>query len=207
MEESSSAEPPVTNSIEEIDPDGDVVFQFPDGSKIQVSSKALSLGSPVFKTMFRPNFAEGSKLQQGKPCQVELDDDVIAMTTLCNILHHRNKNVPGAHSGSSLMQLAIITDKYDCLEAISHYSHLTFTNLLKSKILVNDIGPLLLAALLLDEPIAFQRTSRELVYASGGIDVSEMFGSELLGVDDTIKALLPEGLIGTNFLGLKEPYS
>ena len=207
MEKSSSAEPPFTNSNEEIDPDGDVVFQFPNGSKIQVSSKALSLGSPVFKAMFGSNFAEGSKLQQGKPCQVELDDDVIAMTTLCNILHHRNKNVPGAHSGSSLMQLAIITDKYDCLEAISHYSRLTFTNLLTSKIPVNDIGPLLLAALLLDEPIAFQRTSRELVYASDGIDVTGVFGSVLLGVDDTVKALLPQGLIGTNVLDLSKPYN
>ena len=148
--------------------------------------------------MFRSNFAEGSKLQLGEPCQVELDDDAKAMTTLCNILHHRTRNLPKIHSGSTLMQLAIITDKYDCLEAISHYSSLSFTYLLKSKIIENDIGPLLLAALVLDEPIAFQSISRELVYISRGIDVSEAFGSVLLGVDSATRAVLPQGLIGTN---------
>ncbi|MCJ1377106.1 hypothetical protein MMC17_000197 [Xylographa soralifera] len=207
MEKSNSTDQPVTKSIVEIDPDGDVVFQFPDGSQIQVSSKALSLGSPVFKAMFHSNFVEGSKLQQGERCQVELDDDFEAMTTLCNILHHRNRNVPGTHSGSSLMQLAVITDKYDCLEAISHYSSLSFTNLLKSKFLENEIGPLLFAALVFDEPIAFQKISRELVYASRGINISEVFGSVLLGVDNTTRALLPQGLIGTDVLGLRESYN
>ena len=207
MEKSSSAEPQATNSIIEIDPDGDVVFQLPDDCRIRVSSKALSLASPVFKAMFRSNFAEGSKLQLGEPCQVEFDDDVKAMTTLCNILHHRNRNAPGTHTGLSLMQLAIITDKYDCLEAVSHYSSLSFINLLKSKIVESDVGSLLLAAFVLDEPIAFQRMSKELVYASRGTDVSEVFGSALLGIDNATMAFLPQGLIGRNVLGPRALYN
>ncbi|MCJ1282565.1 hypothetical protein MMC26_001889 [Xylographa opegraphella] len=203
MEEGKSTEQPVKNCIEEIDPDGDVVFQLPDDHRIRVSSKALSLGSPVFKAMFRSNFAEGRKLQLGEARQVELEDDANAMTTLCNILHHRTRNVPRSHSGSSLMQLAIITDKYDCLEAISHYSSISFTSLLKSEIIESDMGDLLFAAFVLDEPIAFQKVSRQLVFTSPGIDVSEVFESVLLGVDNTIRALLPDGLIGTDVQGLR----
>jgi hypothetical protein len=56
---------PILNNKTIIDPEGDVLFvcgSIYDKHTIQVSSKALSLASKVFKTLFSRRFKEGTEL-------------------------------------------------------------------------------------------------------------------------------------------------
>ena len=55
-------------SITVIDPQGDLVLNIGDISLL-VSSKVLSVASPVFRTMLGPNFREGEKLSQRLVCR------------------------------------------------------------------------------------------------------------------------------------------
>lgn len=74
-----------------MDPEGDVLFVLGD-FEFRVSSKALSLASPVFKAMFGPNFAEGQGLALGKGIRrIEMhDDDPEAMNILCKCIQITN---------------------------------------------------------------------------------------------------------------------
>jgi hypothetical protein len=70
--------------------EGDVIFVLQQ-TRLRVSSVILASASPVFKTMFGPNFAEGQgQRSAADPREVTLhDDDLCAMTRLCRLLHHQ----------------------------------------------------------------------------------------------------------------------
>ena len=70
-----------------MDPEGDVILVLGDVG-LQVSSKVLSVASPVFKAMFGPHFAEGQgQASSMKPRRIKLhDDDVEAMKVLCKYI-------------------------------------------------------------------------------------------------------------------------
>ena len=72
-----------------MDPEGDVILML-DGCELQVSSKILSLASPVFKAMFGPRFAEGQGCASTKESRrVKLsEDDAEAMSILCEFIQH-----------------------------------------------------------------------------------------------------------------------
>lgn len=98
-------------NVNAIDPDGDVILVCGE-TEFQVSSKVLSLASPVFKALFGPNFAEGQATTR-KTSRIQLhDDDAESMRFMCAVLHHK------CASGNSiglerLERLAVVTDKYD----------------------------------------------------------------------------------------------
>jgi len=78
-----------------------------------VSSRHLSLASPVFKAMLQHSFKEGETLLQAGKVEVPLpDDDPIAFGILMRILHAQNHLVPKAVDVSLLAKLAILVDKY-----------------------------------------------------------------------------------------------
>ena len=54
---------PSASNITKIDPNGDLILEVGDRSLL-VSSKVLSIASPVFRTMLGPNFKEGENLSQ-----------------------------------------------------------------------------------------------------------------------------------------------
>ena len=94
-----------------IDPEGDVILICND-SEFQVSSKVLSLASPVFKAFFSPNFAEGQPTSD-KTSRIRLhDDDAESMRLMCDILHHKCAS-PNGIGLERLERLAVLTDKYD----------------------------------------------------------------------------------------------
>jgi len=106
-----------------IDPDGDVVLVLKNDTELQVSSKALSLASTVFKAMFGPHFQEGQDLSASSPKGISLpDDDAAAMTTLCNIVHHQSQNVSKGPDHASLVNLGVLCDKYCCSHALEPWS-------------------------------------------------------------------------------------
>ncbi len=98
-------------NINVIDPDGDVIFICGE-IELQVSSKVLSLASPVFKALFSPNFAEGQPTSS-KAIHIHLhDDDAESLRFLCAILHHKCASTNGIGL-ERLEKLAVVTDKYD----------------------------------------------------------------------------------------------
>ncbi|KAI7277483.1 hypothetical protein KC345_g6581 [Hortaea werneckii] len=104
--------------------DGDIILALPQNLYIRVSSAVLSLVSPVFKAMLSPRFREGNEPRSSlQPIEIPLpEDDGIGMKHLCLLLHgrtddsysHGNRTFP-----SQLLILAILADKYDCVEAIA----------------------------------------------------------------------------------------
>ena len=98
-------------SINVIDPQGDVILICGE-IELQVSSKVLSLASPVFQALFGPNFAEGQPTSS-KASRIQLhDDDAESMRLMCAILHHKCASANGIGL-ERLERLAVVTDKYD----------------------------------------------------------------------------------------------
>ena len=66
----------VKADLERFDPEGNVLFNLNDGAqKFVVSSKILTLASPVFKALFAPHFFEGAKLAESGYTEISLHED------------------------------------------------------------------------------------------------------------------------------------
>ncbi|KAI6797742.1 hypothetical protein KC363_g262 [Hortaea werneckii] len=104
--------------------DGDIILALSQNLYIRVSSPVLRLVSPVFKAMLSPRFKEGNVPRSSdQPIEISLPkDDGIAMKHLCLLLHgrtgdsysHGDRTFP-----TQIRALAILADKYDCVEAIA----------------------------------------------------------------------------------------
>jgi len=152
-----------------IDPDGDVVLVLHDGTELQVSSKALSLASSVFKAMFGPHLQEGQDLSGTSPKRISLPEDhPAAMTTLCNVLHHQHNSVSKTLMESELVNVAAACDKYDCSEAFSLWSPIwTLTRSSELK----GVAKLLYPSFLLDDAKSFKQLSvLTVLHTEGFID-------------------------------------
>ncbi|KAI1629889.1 hypothetical protein EDD37DRAFT_604759 [Exophiala viscosa] len=126
---------------------------------LRVSSKIMMSASPMFKTMLKAErFLEGSlALSIEQPPQLDLpEDEPEAFTTLCRIIHHK-QGLQDPTLFKSLHGLAILSDKYDCLNNIKPW----FTFCLNQKLLqfrainMEDLPHLISAAYLFDDPTAF----------------------------------------------------
>ena len=112
-----------------VDQDGDIYLALrgrDEGAtvKLRVSSKVLTLASPVFNVMLNGAFKEASDLAKktaANPYVLELpDDDAEAVTILARVLHFKFQGVPERPSPACLEELAFICDKYACAEALKY---------------------------------------------------------------------------------------
>ena len=114
-------------SVMDVDPHGDVFLLLgPSKSlSIRVSSKALSLASPVFAALFSPRFLEGQSLSS--PTEVRNvplpEDDPDAMTQICYAIHFY-RTVPRTLPMPLLESVASLCDKYDLAIALAAWSEL-----------------------------------------------------------------------------------
>ena len=76
--------------VEEIDPEGDVILCVQSTIKLRVSTKILSVASPVLKAMFRPErFREGRGIDAMNPPTVCLPEDPPnGFRIICRSLYH-----------------------------------------------------------------------------------------------------------------------
>lgn len=147
-----------------IDPEGDVALEF-DEERLLVSSKVLSLVSPVFAAMFKPQFKEGIQchLTSEEPSTIPLpEDDAKTFVLFCKIVHHRSDEIPQELDISSLENLAFICDKYHCKGAITNCSILWLQKLVEA-VPRRDFNRLLLVAYILDLPESFSIISWEIL--------------------------------------------
>ena len=107
-----------------VDPAGDLLLQIgseENQTQLRVSSKVLSLASPVFAAMLSPRFAEGQKPSE-KEWTVSLpDDDAEALSAVCRAIHFVSISADEV-SLSLLEEVAKVCDKYDLALATRNWS-------------------------------------------------------------------------------------
>jgi hypothetical protein len=158
-------------------PDEKTVDKKPETRELIVSSKVLSLASPVFKAMLSGRFKEGIDLAEGiastKPYTLNLpDDDAEATIILCKILHFNINNVPEKPTPVCLEKLAFLCDKYQCISAMKYCGSVWLRDWLlvyDSKVpSIDDLCRLLIFAYVVDLPHEFLGVSwRLFLYHKG----------------------------------------
>jgi hypothetical protein len=181
----------------DIDPDGDV-YLCSDQFKLLVSSKVLSVASPVFKKLFGPHFAEGCQVSSTSPGSISLfEDDAVAMLTLCHVLHHQAYKVTTKPSFTFLEKVAVAADKYDCLQGMAQWGGNYCSHMIRAYPDGINAGRILLSTVLFDDPIGFRAVMKSMVYSlqRSQFDRLPLLWSEEFGshADD----LLPKGLLCT----------
>ena len=172
---------------------------------IRVSSKVLSLASPVFATMFGPRYLEGHILSKqarfSTPSFPLPEEDPEAMIWFCRALHLQlNANETGMTVGL-ILKIATLCDKYDASTALSGWSHLWLQNL--SNPMARD-------------PTTPSRHAAKVLYMSYAFNVHRVFWlvtrdivhhsslEDIHGLKDKSQySILPNRLLGKYFIGVK----
>ena len=152
-----------------IDAQHDIILRL-IGGDLLVSSKVLSLASPVFEAMFKPHFKEGVEhhLQLKERPVINLPEDDLETTTLfCQVIHHRSHDIPRIPSPHCLENLAIFCNKYICGGALVSYGTLWLQRH-SGPLSMEDLSRLLLFAYVLDLPESFATVSREMLLQQTG---------------------------------------
>ncbi|KAH8889906.1 hypothetical protein GQ53DRAFT_184308 [Thozetella sp. PMI_491] len=93
---------------------------------IRLSSKHLTLASPVFKKMLQGPWSESAASSHTLHAS---EWDVEALLILMNILHSRVRSVPRTISLEMLAKIAVLVDYYKCHEALELFVDLWIQNL------------------------------------------------------------------------------
>ncbi|OCT49064.1 hypothetical protein CLCR_04961 [Cladophialophora carrionii] len=197
---SSSA--PASDTVTDLDLNGDLLLtigkkEAPDKTRqLRISTSIMTLVSPFFKAMLRGSFQEGQlSLSETNPPNLELDvDDVEAMTTLCQIVHHDKAAQVPVHL-EFIVRVATLSDMYGCQTATASWFHSQL--LLRPPPTVatfgRDVAATIRASYLLDVPGVFYEFTKAAVQylslAKSGEDLVEGLGDALPeGFVDAIKA-------------------
>ncbi|KAK6516435.1 hypothetical protein TWF506_006343 [Arthrobotrys conoides] len=91
----------------------------PERCKVLASSTILTIASPYFRALLAPNrFSEGIVFQEHKHIEMLMfEEDPAAVITVCNVLHLQSRKIPAVLTGDQLAEVAIVLDKYDCVDA------------------------------------------------------------------------------------------
>ncbi len=155
-----------TNTLSEmhdIAPAGDIVLIVGDGkTRLRVHSVCMRTVSRVFDAMFGPHFSEGQPSKGVLPKEILMpDDNAAAMTTICNVVHHRNDVLPDALESREVVQVALAADKYDCVLALK-YVMIRWLDF-KNPVTFTDLGHFMRAAYVFDNSNAFRRITQMLI--------------------------------------------
>ncbi|EME88553.1 uncharacterized protein MYCFIDRAFT_170157 [Pseudocercospora fijiensis CIRAD86] len=188
----------MADDIEVMDDSGDAILVVgsKDPVQLKVSSSTLSRVSRVFKALFGPHFSRSTLIlprrRTGTAQLHPADDDQVAMTSLCCLLHccdmPETKDNAARNEAPLLLDFAVAVDKYDVVGALRLQSQallMSWVERVKVDFTtfgdVRSLGQLMAAAYLLGQPKAFgqltllwvdakiSRPSRLLVEQSGQI--------------------------------------
>ncbi|KAK1248593.1 hypothetical protein MKX08_006813 [Trichoderma sp. CBMAI-0020] len=70
--------------------------------------------------MLGPDWKEGHDLlDHDRPAELLLpEDNAAALKIICSIIHHQNREVPQSLAAGDVLAVAVIADKYDCVQAL-----------------------------------------------------------------------------------------
>ncbi|PPJ60482.1 hypothetical protein CBER1_03183 [Cercospora berteroae] len=142
--------------VHEVVPDGDVRLIFGseengNSTHILVSPVVLSFGSP-----------EGATLASGTRLDLPLPEDCPeGMLAICEVMHMKTPTYP-TPSVDSLLQVALLVDKYDCRAAMC-FAMKIWMQSVEGKLLVRDSLNLFIIAYLMDFRKSFSKYGRVLV--------------------------------------------
>lgn len=115
----------LTQTVDSNELSGDDVAPPVKAVDMLVSSKHLSLASPVFKAMLRGSFQESQILRELGMVDIPLpDDDPVHFEILLNIIHGYPKKVPTKVDLVTMTGLAILVDKYQMADVVYMYKTL-----------------------------------------------------------------------------------
>ncbi|KAL7818375.1 hypothetical protein V8C26DRAFT_397482 [Trichoderma gracile] len=171
----------------QLDPEGDAVLSINSSGgnkRYLVSSRVLSLASPVFSKLFGPNFKEGQATRRGDcPCISLEEDNPEAMGLILRVLHYKYAQVSLPMKPAALATLAVHCDKYGCNEALMPWAA-HWCSKLKDVAAPEDLGFMLLAAYM------FRSSSFSEVAARAVSELPPDFAS--VWAEHEVLALLPE---------------
>jgi hypothetical protein len=116
------------------------------------------------------------------PAEISLlDDDPNAMALLCEILHHRcqlTHDLFVIENFSGLRKLAVVSDKYNCVAAVSFATNSWIQALepLEAKATPDDLFQALEVAYILDHAILFERVTKRILMNDVGGILDRMIG-------------------------------
>jgi hypothetical protein len=147
---------------------GDTIFVVGnDQVRISVSSQLLCVASKPFSKMLGPDFSEGQPDKADTIREISLPDDKPSATKLmCDIIHHRIHDPSLAPTAAELHDLAIVSDKYDCIQAIS----LAATAWIQPDATqhISELGMLMATAFMLKLSAPFYRVTKTLILGCEG---------------------------------------
>ena len=173
---------------EVIDEDGDVLVQT-STKEFLISSKVLSLASPVFKAMFNSKFLEGSTIRSAQnPLELSLlDDNPNALAVLFHNLHFSSEWKSLKLGVDLLLDVAQLSDKYDCTTSIAAESGRWLNSLRESDHRpLSVVWKLSTIAFLMGHINEFSRLTLDLVYNLSAAELDHT----------TLNSHLPENLKG-----------
>ncbi|KAM5360762.1 hypothetical protein BFJ70_g16769 [Fusarium oxysporum] len=160
MEDPTDTKP---NTVVEIAPDGDLVLIVgPEETKLRVRSILLMAASKPFSVMLGPDWKEGHDMRDHDgPFELSLpDDNAATLKIICSIIHYQNKKIPRTLSAGDVLAVAVVADKYDCVNALKFASE---TWLGTSGDGSDNLMLLTAAAYLFRNALAFREITRALV--------------------------------------------
>lgn len=214
------------SSLKVFDPDGDVILRLqplvPQGNapqgdqpaenrpsagesdphtRLQVSSKVLSLASPVFKSMLYGPFGEGVALAEAsrlqKPYIQDLPEDhPQSLMTLCGILHFHKDYASITPSPENLEKLAVLANKYQCTQTLRYCGKSWLADSMvrhnSAALGIDDLCHLLVFAYVVDLEMQFVDVAWTLLYHHRG----SLVAPNLQAVGLVGHPLLPPDFLG-----------
>ena len=140
--------------------------------RIRVSSKHLTLASPVFRTMFKAKHKEGLNLYSQGHAELRLpDDNPAALLVILHLIHGQTRKVPRKVDLWMLTELAILVDKYELLESVEMVLDHWLQNLESTipRTLNNDLLPWICISWVFKKPEIFKKTTKIAQMESEGL--------------------------------------
>lgn len=156
----------------------------------------LSVASKVFKALFSGSFAEAEAIRNSPYAAIEIriNDHPSDALLLCQLLHfHGNLD---KLDYERFLGLAVVIDKYDCIEALRHVVYAKFAALKLSNINQSEHLYYATAAWILDQPKFFRQLTKDMVlyyvsgpFTKGNDDRLDVLPSEVLGMSNHMSLL------------------
>ena len=142
-----------------------------------MSSKHLTLASPIFKIMLQPKFKEGLQLHSHGYAELPLpDDNPAALLILLNLIHGQFRKVPRKIDLWMLTELAVLVDKYELLETTEMLLDYWLQHLKGTipVVLNDDLLPWICISRVFRKPDIFEKVTKVAQLESEGLlEVSE----------------------------------